>query len=127
MSFKMTQSKYTRLYGPTIGDSVRLGDTNLFAKVEKDFATTDDDATSADEATFCGCKSIRDGMAQNPNVTRDDKKVADLVITNALILDYDKVIKADIGVKNGYIMKIGKAGNPDIMDNVDIVIGATTD
>lgn len=66
-------------------------------------------------------------MAQNPNVTRDDKKVADLVITNALILDYDKVIKADIGVKNGYIMKIGKAGNPDIMDNVDIVIGATTD
>ncbi|UXS59678.1 urease subunit alpha [Staphylococcus ureilyticus] len=121
MSFKMTQSQYTSLYGPTIGDSVRLGDTNLFAKVEKDFATY------GDEATFGGGKSIRDGMAQNPNVTRDDKKVADLVITNALILDYDKVIKADIGVKNGYIMKIGKAGNPDIMDNVDIVIGATTD
>ncbi len=117
----MTQSQYTSLYGPTIGDSVRLGDTNLFAKVEKDFATY------GDEATFGGGKSIRDGMAQNPNVTRDDKKVADLVITNALILDYDKVIKADIGVKNGYIMKIGKAGNPDIMDNVDIVIGATTD
>ena len=117
----MTQSQYTSLYGPTIGDSVRLGDTNLFAKVEKDFATC------GDEATFGGGKSIRDGMAQNPNVTRDDKKVADLVITNALILDYDKVIKADIGVKNGYIMKIGKAGNPDIMDNVDIVIGATTD
>ncbi|MFH4929102.1 urease subunit alpha [Staphylococcus cohnii] len=121
MSFKMTQSQYTSLYGPTIGDSVRLDDTNLFAKVEKDFATY------GDEATFGGGKSIRDGMAQNPNVTRDDKKVADLVITNALILDYDKVIKADIGVKNGYIMKIGKAGNPDIMDNVDIVIGATTD
>lgn len=117
----MTQSQYTSLYGPTIGDSVRLDDTNLFAKVEKDFATY------GDEATFGGGKSIRDGMAQNPNVTRDDKKVADLVITNALILDYDKVIKADIGVKNGYIMKIGKAGNPDIMDNVDIVIGATTD
>lgn len=117
----MTQSQYTSLYGPTIGDSVRLGDTNLFAKVEKDFATY------GDEATFGGGKSIRDGMAQNPNVTRDDKKVADLVITNALILDYDKVIKADIGVKNGYIMKIGKAGNPDIMGNVDIVIGATTD
>ena len=61
-------------------------------------------------------------MAQNPNVTRDDKKVADLVITNAMIIDYNKVIKADIGVKNGYIMKIGKAGNPDIMDNVDIII-----
>ncbi|MGW8048157.1 urease subunit alpha [Staphylococcus shinii] len=121
MSFKMTQSQYTSLYGPTVGDSVRLGDTNLFARVEKDYATY------GDEAAFGGGKSIRDGMAQNPNVTRDDKQVADLVITNALILDYDKIVKADIGVKNGYIMKIGKAGNPDIMDNVDIIIGATTD
>ncbi len=121
MSFKMTQSQYTSLYGPTVGDSVRLGDTNLFARVEKDYATY------GDEAAFGGGKSIRDGMAQNPNVTRDDKKVADLVITNAMIIDYNKVIKADIGVKNGYIMKIGKAGNPDIMDNVDIIIGATTD
>ena len=65
-------------------------------------------------------------MAQNPNVTRDDRKVADLVLTNALIIDYDKIVKADIGVKNGYIFAIGKAGNPDIMDNVDI-IGSTTD
>ncbi|MBX8993767.1 MULTISPECIES: urease subunit alpha [Staphylococcus] len=121
MSFKMTQSQYTSLYGPTTGDSVRLGDTNLFAHVEKDYATY------GDEATFGGGKSIRDGMAMNPNVTRDDKNVADLVITNALILDYDKIVKADIGVKNGYIMKIGKAGNPDIMDNVDIIIGSTTD
>ncbi|MGO3048840.1 urease subunit alpha [Staphylococcus casei] len=121
MSFKMTQSQYTSLYGPTVGDSVRLGDTNLFARVEKDYATY------GDEAAFGGGKSIRDGMAQNPNVTRDDKKVADLVITNAMIIDYNKVIKADIGVKNGYIMKIGKAGNPDIMNNVDIIIGATTD
>ncbi|EFU84125.1 urease subunit alpha [Staphylococcus lugdunensis] len=121
MSFKMTQSQYTSLYGPTVGDSVRLGDTNLFAQVEKDYANY------GDEATFGGGKSIRDGMAQNPNVTRDDRKVADLVLTNALIIDYDKVVKADIGVKNGYIMGIGKAGNPDIMDNVDIIIGATTD
>jgi len=121
MSFKMTQSQYTSLYGPTVGDSVRLGDTNLFARVEKDYATF------GDEATFGGGKSIRDGMAQNPNVTRDDKQVADLVITNAMIIDYDKIVKADIGVKNGYIMKVGKAGNPDIMDNVDIIIGATTD
>lgn len=121
MSFKMTQSQYTSLYGPTVGDSVRLGDTNLFARVEKDYAAY------GDEASFGGGKSIRDGMAQNPNVTRDDKKVADLVITNALILDYDKVIKGDVGIKNGYIMKIGKAGNPDIMDNVDIIIGASTD
>ncbi|MDW4517750.1 urease subunit alpha [Staphylococcus saprophyticus] len=121
MSFKMTQSQYTSLYGPTVGDSVRLGDTNLFARVERDYATY------GDEAAFGGSKSIRDGMAQNPNVTRDDKQVADLVITNAMIIDYDKIVKADIGVKNGYIMKIGKAGNPDIMDNVDIIIGATTD
>ncbi|MCI2947025.1 urease subunit alpha [Staphylococcus caledonicus] len=121
MSFKMTQSQYTSLYGPTEGDSVRLGDTNLFAQVEKDYANY------GDEATFGGGKSIRDGMAQNPNVTRDDRKVADLVLTNALIIDYDKIVKADIGIKNGYIFAIGKAGNPDIMDNVDIVIGATTD
>ena len=121
MSFKMTQSQYTSLYGPTVGDSVRLGDTNLFAQVEKDYANY------GDEATFGGGKSIRDGMAQNPNVTRDDKNVADLVLTNALIIDYDKIVKADIGIKNGYIFKIGKAGNPDIMDNVDIIIGATTD
>lgn len=121
MSFKITQSQYTSLYGPTVGDSVRLADTNLFARVEKDYATY------GDEAAFGGGKSIRDGMSQNPNVTRDDKNVADLVITNAMIIDYNKIIKADIGVKNGYIMKIGKAGNPDIMDNVDIIIGATTD
>ncbi|MDW4410848.1 urease subunit alpha [Staphylococcus saprophyticus] len=121
MSFKMTQSQYTSLYGPIVGDSVRLGDTNLFARVERDYATY------GDKAAFGGGKSIRDGMAQNPNVTRDDKQVADLVITNAMIIDYDKIVKADIGVKNGYIMKIGKAGNPDIMDNVDIIIGATTD
>lgn len=121
MSFKMTQSQYTSLYGPTVGDSIRLGDTNLFACVEKDYATY------GDEATFGGGKSIRDGMAQNPNVTRDDPKVADTVITNAVIIDYDKVYKADIGIKNGYIMRYGKAGNPDIMDNVNIVIGANTD
>ncbi|MCG3411706.1 urease subunit alpha [Staphylococcus massiliensis] len=121
MSFKMTQSQYTSLYGPTKGDSVRLGDTNLFAKVEEDYAV------HGDEASFGGGKSIRDGMAQNPFVTRDDKYVADLVITNAMIIDHDKIIKADIGIKNGYIMKVGKAGNPDIMDGVDIIIGATTD
>lgn len=121
MSFKMTQSQYTSLYGPTIGDAIRLGDTNLFATIEKDFANY------GDEATFGGGKSVRDGMAQNPNVTRDDRYVADTVITNAVIIDYDKVYKADLGIKNGYIMKYGKAGNPDIMDDVDIIIGASTD
>ncbi|MDT0672381.1 urease subunit alpha [Staphylococcus chromogenes] len=121
MSFKMTESQYTSLYGPTVGDSIRLGDTNLFAKVEKDYANY------GDEVAFGGGKSIRDGMGQNPNATRDDKRVADLVITNAVIIDHDKVVKGDIGVKNGYIMKIGKAGNPDIMDDVDIIIGASTE
>ncbi len=93
MSFKMTQNQYTSLYGPTVGDSIRLGDTNLFAQIEKDYAVY------GEEATFGGGKSIRDGMAQNPRVTRDDVNVADLVISNAVIIDYDKVVKADIGIK----------------------------
>ncbi|EGQ4290814.1 urease subunit alpha [Staphylococcus pseudintermedius] len=121
MSFKMTESQYTSLYGPTVGDSIRLADTDLFAKVEKDYARY------GDEVTFGGGKSIRDGMGQNPNATRDNKAVADLVILNAVVIDHDKVIKCDIGVKNGYIMKLGKAGNPDIMDGVDIIIGSSTD
>lgn len=121
MSFKMTESQYTSLYGPTVGDSIRLADTDLFAKVEKDYTRY------GDEVTFGGGKSIRDGMGQNPNATRDNKAVADLVISNAVVIDHDKVIKCDIGVKNGYIMKLGKAGNPDIMDGVDIIIGSSTD
>ncbi|HAR5789790.1 TPA: urease subunit alpha [Staphylococcus pseudintermedius] len=121
MSFKMTESQYTSLYGPTVGDSIRLADTDLFAKVEKDYARY------GDEVAFGGGKSIRDGMGQNPNATRDNKAVADLVISNAVVIDHDKVIKCDIGVKNGYIMKLGKAGNPDIMDGVDIIIGSSTD
>ncbi|MDE9979730.1 urease subunit alpha [Staphylococcus pseudintermedius] len=121
MSFKMTESQYTSLYGPTVGDSIRLADTDLFAKVEKDYARY------GDEVTFGGGKSIRDGIGQNPNATRDNKAVADLVISNAVVIDHDKVIKCDVGVKNGYIMKLGKAGNPDIMDGVDIIIGSSTD
>ncbi len=117
----MTESQYTSLYGPTVGDSIRLADTDLFAKVEKDYARY------GDEVTFGGGKSIRDGMGQNPNATRDNKAVADLVISNAVVIDHDKIIKCDIGVKNGYIMKLGKAGNPDIMDGVDIIIGSSTD
>lgn len=117
----MTESQYKSLYGPTVGDSIRLADTDLFAKVEKDYARY------GDEVTFGGGKSIRDGMGQNPNATRDNKAVADLVISNAVVIDHDKVIKCDIGVKNGYIMKLGKAGNPDIMDGVDIIIGSSTD
>lgn len=117
----MTDAQYTSLYGPTVGDSIRLADTALFAKVEKDYANY------GDEVTFGGGKSIRDGMGQNPNATRAHQQVADLVISNAVVIDYNKVIKCDIGVKDGRIMKLGKAGNPDIMDDVDIIIGASTD
>lgn len=121
MGFEMQNSQYNSLYGPTKGSSVRLGDTNLFAKVEKDYAVY------GEEVSFGGGKSIRDGMAQNPNATRTDSRVMDLVITNALIINYDKIVKADIGIKDGIIKIIGKAGNPDIMDNVDMIIGASTD
>ncbi|GGI43261.1 urease subunit alpha [Mammaliicoccus stepanovicii] len=121
MGFEMQNSQYNSLYGPTKGSSVRLGDTNLFAKVEKDYAVY------GEEVSFGGGKSIRDGMAQNPNATRTDSRVMDLVITNALIINYDKIVKADIGIKDGIIQIIGKAGNPDIMDNVDMIIGASTD
>ena len=92
MSFKMTQSQYTSLYGPTIGDAIRLGDTNLFATIEKLCKLWG-------RSNIRRGKSVRDGMAQNPNVTRDDRYVADTVITNAVIIDYDKVYKADLGIK----------------------------
>ncbi len=120
MSFKMTQNQIPAY--DSMLDSICLGDTNLFAQIEKDYAVY------GEEATFGGGKSIRDGMAQNPRVTRDDVNVADLVISNAVIIDYDKVVKADIGIKNGYIFSaLSTGGNPDIMDNVDIIIGSATD
>lgn len=109
---------YAQMFGPTTGDKVRLGDTELWIEVEKDFTTY------GDEVKFGGGKVIRDGMGQSQRVADE---VADLVITNALILDYWGIIKADVGVKNGRISKIGKAGNPDIQDNVDIIIGASTE
>lgn len=119
MSFKMSRKVYADMFGPTVGDQVRLGDTELFIEVEKDYTTY------GDEVKFGGGKVIRDGMGQHPLATRKD--AVDLVITNALIVDYTGVYKADIGIKDGWITAIGKSGNPLIMDDIDIIIGAATE
>ena len=120
MSFTMTRKQYAEMYGPTTGDSIRLADTELFIQIEKDFTTY------GDEVVFGGGKVIRDGMGQHPLATRAEG-VADAVITNAVILDYTGIYKADIGLRDGKIFGIGKAGNPLIMDNVDIIIGTSTE
>ncbi|KAG9828281.1 urease, partial [Aureobasidium melanogenum] len=119
--FTLEREAYISMFGPTTGDLVRLGATDLWIKVEKDFTQY------GDECTFGGGKSIRDGMGQSSG--RSDKDCLDLVLTNALIVDYTGIYKADIGVKDGIIVGIGKAGNPDIMDGVDpnMVIGSNTD
>ena len=119
MSYKIDRNTYAQTYGPTTGDRIRLADTNLFIEVEKDLTTY------GDEVKFGGGKVIRDGMGQS-QVRRTDGAV-DTVITNALIVDWWGIIKADVGIKDGTIFEIGKAGNPDIQDNVDIVIGASTE
>jgi len=115
---KISRKAYAEMYGPTTGDRVRLGDTELYIEVEKDFTTY------GDEVKFGGGKVIRDGMGQSQLCSKD---VVDVVITNALILDYWGIVKADIGIKDGRIKAIGKAGNPDVQSNVDIAIGAGTD
>lgn len=109
---------YAEMYGPTVGDRVRLGDTELWIEVEKDFTQY------GDEVKFGGGKVIRDGMGQSQLA---DSEVVDTVITNALILDHWGIIKADVGIKHGRIAAIGKAGNPDIQDAVTIVIGPGTE
>ncbi len=119
MSYRMDRRAYADTFGATVGDRVRLADTELFIEVEQDYTTY------GDEVKFGGGKVIRDGMGQSP-ISREDGAV-DLVITNALILDWWGVVKADIGIKDGKIYKIGKAGNPYIQDNVDIIIGASTE
>lgn len=115
----MDRRGYAETFGPTVGDRIRLADTELFIEVERDYTTY------GDEVKFGGGKVIRDGMGQSP-ISRQNGAV-DLVITNALILDWWGVVKADIGIKDGEIAKIGKAGNPHIQDNVDIIIGAATE
>jgi len=117
-TLKIDKQAYAEMFGPTVGDRVRLADTELWIEVEKDLTTY------GEEVKFGGGKVIRDGMGQGQRVSAD---VADTVITNALIVDHWGIIKADIGIKGGYISAIGKAGNPDIQPNVDIAIGAGTE
>lgn len=122
MSFKMDRKAYASLYGPTVGDSVRLGDTNLFACIEKDYTVY------GQESIFGGGKVLRDGMGVNATETRrDNPKVADTIISGITIIDYTGVYKADIGIRDGKILAIGKGGNPDNMDNIDFVVGASTE
>lgn len=122
MSIKISGEKYAMMYGPTVGDKVRLADTNLIIEVEKDYTNY------GDECKFGGGKTLRDGMEQSVKTTSKNGDL-DLVITNALVVDYTGIYKADIGIKNGKIVGIGKAGNPDIMDGVTpgMVVGASTE
>ena len=119
MAYTISRAAYTDMFGPTTGDKVRLADTELFIEVEKDFTTY------GSEVKFGGGKVIRDGMGQS-QVARADGAV-DTVITNALIVDYTGIYKADIGLKDGMICGIGKAGNPDTQSGVDIIIGPGTE
>src|ERR1700737_4266824 len=124
MSLNIPRQTYADLYGPTIGDRVRLADTELLIEIEKDYAVY------GDEITFGGGKVIRDGMGQSSTAAREtDQGALDLVITNAVILDHWGIVKADVGIRNGRIVKIGKAGNPDTQQGVDpdLVVGAATE
>ncbi|WP_299392027.1 urease subunit alpha [uncultured Gelidibacter sp.] len=122
MSFKIDRIKYANMYGPTVGDKIRLGDTELFIEIEKDYTFY------GEENKFGGGKTVRDGMAQSSTATRDSG-VLDLVILNCIVLDHWGIVKGDIGIKDGKIVGVGKAGNPDTMENVDpnMIIGASTE
>ncbi len=115
---KMERRAYAEMFGPTTGDRVRLGDTELIIEVEKDFTIY------GEEVKFGGGKVIRDGMGQSQRCAAE---CVDTVITNALIVDHWGIVKADIGLKNGRIAGIGKAGNPDVQPGVTIVIGPGTE
>jgi len=115
---KISRQAYAEMFGPTTGDRIRLADTALVVEVEKDLTVY------GEEVKFGGGKVIRDGMGQSQRLARDS---ADTVITNALVIDWWGVVKCDIGIKDGRIAKLGKAGNPDVQNGVDIVIGAGTE
>ncbi|PAA15762.1 urease subunit alpha [Pseudomonas fragi] len=115
---KISRQAYADMFGPTVGDKVRLADTELWIEVEHDFTTY------GEEVKFGGGKVIRDGMGQSQLLASE---VVDTLITNALIIDHWGIVKADVGLKNGRIHAIGKAGNPDIQPNVTIAIGASTE
>src|SRR2546421_8139932 len=125
MPLNIPRRTYADLYGPTMGDRVRLADTELIIEVENDYTSY------GDEITFGGGKVIRDGMGQSSTATRDAHQpgALDLVITNAVIIDHWGIVKGDIGVRNGRIVKVGKAGNPDTMASVEpeLVVGAATE
>ena len=124
MSLKIPRRTYADLFGPTKGDRIRLADTDLIIEIEKDYTHY------GDEITFGGGKVIRDGMGQSSTARREGEHGAlDLVITNAVVLDHWGIVKGDIGIKNGRIVKVGKAGNPDTMDGVDpeLIVGASTE
>lgn len=115
---KISRQAYAEMFGPTVGDKVRLADSELWIEVEHDYTTY------GEEVKFGGGKVIRDGMGQSQRLAAE---VMDTVITNALILDHWGIVKADIGIKHGRIAAIGKAGNPDIQPNVTLAIGASTE
>lgn len=117
----LSREKYANMYGPTTGDKLRLGDTNLYARIEKDYTVY------GDECVFGGGKVLREGMGQG--IEHSEALSLDTVITNSVIIDYSGIYKADIGIKNGYIIGIGKAGNPDTMHGVqsNMLIGAKTE
>ncbi|BCR83149.1 urease [Aspergillus chevalieri] len=119
--YTMDRMSYAMMYGPTVGDKIRLGTTDLWVRVEKDYTA------HGDECTFGGGKTLRDGIGQAAG--RADDECADLIIVNALVIDWTGIYKADIGVKNGMIVAIGKAGNPDTMDGVNsnLIVGSNTD
>lgn len=121
LTTEVSREAYANMYGPTTGDKIRLGDTDLFAEIEKDFAVY------GDECVFGGGKVLRDGMGQATGYPYSS--CLDTVITNAVIIDYTGIYKADIGIKGGIIIAIGKAGNPDVMDCVhpDMIVGVNTE
>src|SRR2546423_62188 len=119
MSARIKRSVYADMFGPTIGDRIRLADTDLIIEVEKDFTTY------GEEVKFGGGKVIRDGMGQSQVTNRQG--AVDTVITNAVIVDTWGIVKADVGVKDGKIHAIGKAGNPDIQPGVTIIVGPGTE
>src|ERR1700732_5385273 len=119
MAARIGRAAYADMFGPTTGDRVRLADTDLIIEVEKDFTTY------GEEVKFGGGKVIRDGMGQSQVTNK--KGAVDTVITNALTLDHWGIVKADVGLKDGNIFAVGKAGNPDIQPGVTIVIGPGTE
>ena len=122
MSFNINRIKYANMFGPTTGDKIRLGDTELVMEIEKDFAVY------GEEAKFGGGKTVRDGMAQSATALSDEGML-DFVITSVMIIDHWGIVKGDIGIKDGKIVGVGKAGNPDTMDGVTpgMIIGAGTE